>query len=314
MGITLDTNMYLLCSMFNISYKKITDEYSGMSVEDIMKAEAAQGNTAAASFDQSVLNDPNKLIELFELQNPGNKFAILSNMNERDLDELLPLLKPQDLTVALNYFTKDKLLNMFEELPKEELVNYVMQMFAPEQLMQYMPEEQLNKALQSTDMDKSLEIKYLKTMKPEILAQMYEAATGQEAPGSQNVGMDGKAKYDSKELYNSIVSLPDDKFQDAMLAIPTQNKKDFMSKMAKEDPKIFQMFDSDAYCNIINQRKEKADMVLYANVIDEKQLVNMVSQLPQDLTAAVLTQIDTDKFADVLLSKFKNILSQVIAG
>lgn len=314
MGITLDTDMYLLCSMFNISRKKISDEYSGMSVEEIMKAEAAQGNRAAANFDQSILSNPVKLIELFQLNDPGNKFAILHNMNEQDLDELLPLLSPEDLAIGLNYFTKDKLLNMLEDLPKKELVKYAMEMFSPEQLIQYMPEEQLNKALMSTDMDKGLEIKYLQALKPEVLAQMYEAATDQDAPGSENMGMDGKAQYDGKQLYQQIVALPDNKFKEAMLSMPTQSKKDFIFKMTKDDPKIFLMFDSKAYCNIINQRKEKADMVKSANVIDEKQLVKMVSQLPQDLTAAVLTQIDTKKFADVLLAKFKNILSQIIAG
>lgn len=314
MGITLDTDMYLLCSMFNISRKKIADEYSGMSVEEIMKAEAAQGNRAAANFDQSILSDPVKLIELFQLKDPGNKFAILSNMNERDLDELLPLLSPEDLAVGLKYFTKDKLLDLIEHMPKEELVKYAMQMFSPQQIIQYMPEEQLNKALTSTEMDKGLEIKYLQSLKPEVLAQMYEAATGQPAPGSENVGLDGKANLDGRQLYNSIVALPDDKFQEAMLGIPIQNKKDFLFKISKDDPKVFLMFDPKAYCDIIGQRKEKSEMVQYANTIDENQLVKMVSQLPQDLTAAVLTQIDTKKFADVLMSKFKNILSEIVAG
>ena len=51
--------------MFNISRKKLSDVYAGMSIEEIMKAEAQQGNTAAAKFDSAVLNDPIKLIKLF---------------------------------------------------------------------------------------------------------------------------------------------------------------------------------------------------------------------------------------------------------
>lgn len=314
MGISINIDTYLFCSMFNISATKLYSEYSGKSIEEIMQAEAAQGNPEAAKFDKAILNDPVKLIELFQLKDPENKFAILSNMNEHDLKELLPLLEQADLMVGLNFFTKDKLLAMAEDLPKEQLVKMAFEMFSPEQLMQFMPEKQLDKALMSTDMDKGLEIKYLQTLKPEILAQMLESVTGQ-AAGSGDVGLDGKPRgLNASDLASQITALPDDKFQEAMINIPPQNKRDFILRMTKDDPKIFLMFDSDAYTNIINQKKEKQDIVKSAKVIQPEQLVKMIAQLPQDLTAAVLTQIDVKKFADVLMSSFKQILGQLVAG
>lgn len=314
MGITIDANMYLLCSMFNISRKKLANEYSNLTVEEIMKAEAEQGNTAAANFDKSVLSDPTKLIELFELKDPGNKFAILRNMNEHDLDEILPLLSPEDLAAGLNFFTKDKLLALTNNLPIEQLVKMTFEMFSPEQLMQFMPEEQLNKALSSQDMDKSLEIKYLQSLKPEIMAQMLESVTGQPVSGADDIGLDGQANLDKAVLYNQLIELPDDKFQEALLNIPTQNKREFILKMSKENPKIFEMFEADAYTNIINQRKEKKDIVKAAHVLEPKFLVGMITQLPQELTAAVLTQIDTKKFAEILMTSFKDILSKIVAA
>lgn len=314
MGITLDVDMYLLCRMFNISYKKITNEYSGMSVEEIMKAEAQQGNTSAAKFDQSVLSDPVKFIELFGLKDPGNKYAILNNMNEDDLDELLPKLSSTDLILGLNYFNKDKLLDMMQELPPEQLVNLTYQMFSPEQLMQLMPEEQLNKVLMSTDIDKNMEIKYLQTMKPEVLAQMLEATTGQPVQTNNNSDFSTMADLNPQQLVGQIVALPDNKFQEAMLNIPTENKRLFVLKLTQENPKLLNSIDPKAYTDIIGQRKEKQDILKSAIVLEPEQLVKMVSQLPKDLTAAVLTQIDTKQFADVLLSKFKNIISEIIAG
>jgi len=314
MGITLNIDTYLLCSMFNVNVKKLQTEYSGMSIEEIMKAEAANGNSEAAKFDASVLSDPVKLIELFQLKDPGNKYAILSNMNEQDLNDLLPLLEQADLVAGLNYFTKEKLLKMSEELPKDQLVNMTFEMFSPEQIMQLMPEDQLNKALQSTDMNKDLEEKYLQSMKPEILAQMLEAATGQPAMGSEDVGLDGKSNLNGQALAAQIEALPDDKFQEAMISIPPQNKRDFMLKMSKEDPKIFQMFDSEAYTKIIGNKKDKQDIVKSAKVLLPEHLCKMIAQLPKDLTAAVLTQIDTKKFAEELLSNFKQILTQIVAG
>ena len=314
MGITLDADLYLLCSMFNINYRKLSDEYSGLSVEEIMKKEAKQGNTAAANFDASILGNPIKFIELFGLQNCGNKYAILSNMNEYDLKELLPLLNQADLVAGLNFFTKDKLIDLIGGLPIEQLVKLTFEMFSPEQLMQYMPEDQLNKVLTSPDMDKDLEIKYLQTLKPEILAQMLEAATGQPVSGSQDVGLDGKADFNVESLMKQISELPDDKFREAMMGIPLANKQNFVLKMAKENPKIFQLFDASAYTNIIDHRRNKEDIVKASIVIQHAQLVEMIKELPRDLTAVVLTQIDTKKFADVLLKSFKNIISQIIAG
>lgn len=316
MGITIDVDMYLLCSMFNISPKKITDEYSGMTIEEIMEAEAKQGNTEAANFDSSVLNDPAKLIELFELKDPGNKYAILSNMNEDDLDNLLPMLKPEDLIQGLNFFTEDKLLSMVGELPKGQLVNLTFQMFSPEQFMQLMPDEQMNKVLSSTDMqqNKGLELKYLQNVNPQVLAQMIEASTGQQAAGVSDPGLDGQQTFDQKALLDQITNLNDDKFQDALLCMPKASKQKFMLQMTQDDPKIFQLFSPDAFTDVIANKKQKSDVIRSANVIEPDQLVGMVQQLPQNLTAVVLTQMDTKKFADVLIGNFKNILSQIVAG
>lgn len=312
--ITLDTNIILLCSMFNISYRKLSNEYSGMPIEQILDTEAAQGNTAAANFDRSILSDPQKLIELFKLGDVGNKYAILSNMNEHDLVNLLPKLNQQDLIAGLQFFTKDKLLDLVEKMPKKDLVKYVFNMFSPEQLMQFMPEEQLDKVLTSEQLDKNLILKYLPTIKPEILAQMYEAATGELINGG-NVGLDGhQIGMSLSDLISKVSQLPDDKFKEALLSIPTQNKKDFTLKLTKENPNLYLLIDADAYTKIIGQRKNKQDMIKAANVIDNEQLVKMMTHLPKDLMSVVLTQIDTKKFADVLLSQFKNIIAEIVAG
>lgn len=314
--ITLDTNLSLLYSLFNISAKKLATEYSGMSIEDIMQAEAAQGNTQAANFDSEILNDPVKLIEFFQLRDPSNKYAILSNMNEHDLENLLPLLGQSDMVAGLQFFTKDKLLKLAEGLPKDQLLKLVFDMFSPEQIMQLMPEDQLNKVLSSPDMDKGLELKCLKSVKPEILAQMLEAVTGQSvqvAGNGEGIG-GGNAGLDVQSLLNQIEALPDAKFQEAMLNMPKANKRAFVLKLTQQDPKLFRLIDSSAYTDIIDQKKDKQDIIRSSSVIDPEQLIKMLKDLPQDLTAVVMTQIDPKKFADVLISSFKNILGQIMAG
>jgi len=300
--------------MFNISRKKLSGEYSGMSVEEIMKTEAAQGNTAAAKFDTSILNDPIKLIKLFKLNDVDNKYAILSNMSEQDLEELLPLLGQEELMMGLNFLSKDKLLELMEKLPPEQLVNLTFQMFSPEQIMCYMPEEQLNKFLQSSEIDRGMFEKYLPTLKPEIMAQMLEATTGMPVGGRESAGMDGKPILDAQSLLNQLLALPDDKFQEAMINIPPVNKQDYILRMAKDNPKLFELFDPSAYTKIIGQRKDKPDIIKSFTVVDPMQIVKMLKKLPKDLTAVVMTQIDPKMFANVLIDNFKNILREIVAA
>jgi len=314
MGISLNVDTYLLCSMFNVSTSKLATVYSGKSVEEIMEAEAAQGNTAAANFDKSILSDPVKLVEFFKLNNVGNTYAILSNMSEKDLKELLPLLDKSDLVAGLNFFNKDKLMDLISQLPPEQLTKLVFEMFSPEQIMQMMPMDQLDKFLQSDKLDKGMELKYLQSMKPEVLAQMLEAVTGQPVAGSQNAGIDGSTNLDAAALFKQIAALPDAKFQEALLNIPPQNKRNFVLSMSKEDPKLFELFDPKAFTNIINAQKEKQDVIKASSVIEPEQLLKMLNQLPQDLTAVVMTQIDPNKFADVLIANFKDILGQICAA
>jgi len=317
MGITLNTDMYMLCNLFDVSAQKISAQYSGMSVEAIMKAEAEAGNSKAANFDSEVLSNPAKLVELFQLNNVGNKYQLLSNMNEHDLQQLLPMLDQSDMIAGLQYFDKDKLLSLTESLPKEQLLKFTQDMFTPEQLMQYLPENELDKMLSSTDMDKQSEMSALSSLNPSILAQMYEATTGQSMQSEENsTKMDGSVNQSaiSSNVLSQVQGLPDDKFQEAMLNMPPANKRNFSLIMAKSNPNLLQSINSSAYTNLINEKKDKQDVLRSANTIEPEQLVKMLEKLPKDLTAIVLTQIDPMKLANVLQSSFKQILSQVVAG
>lgn len=318
--IRIDANLYMLFSLFNISPKKISDEYSGMSIEEVMRAEAAQGNKAAANFDTSILNNPVKLIEFFQLKDPNNRYAILSNMNEQDLEKLLPLLEKDDMLLGLNYFTKDKLLDLIEQIPPEQLINLALEMFSPAELILKMPEEQLNKFLTSTDLDKDLIKKLLPELKPEFLMQMYEAATGQTVMafqaqpqgGASSMGsnMGSNMGFDSKTLANMISSLPDDKFKEAILNMQPIAKQELIFKLTSSDKKLFQLFEPSAITNIIGE-KEKAEIVKASHVIEPEQLVKMLEELPQDLTAVIMTQINEEKFAKILIDNFQDVLGKI---
>ena len=90
---------------------KIANQYVNKDIEEIMKLEAEQGNSKAKDYEK-ILSDPDKLMDIFKLSNIQNKFIILQNMAEDDLDKLLPFLEQEQLIKGLYFFTEDKLLAM----------------------------------------------------------------------------------------------------------------------------------------------------------------------------------------------------------
>jgi len=359
MSISIDTDLSALATKLHISPERMS-LYGNKSVQDIAEAEAASGNAQAAQVLMQMISDPDQLVKLFKLSDASNRYAILKNLSEKDLKGLLPLLEKEDLAAGLNFFTKDKLLDLVEQLPKDQLVKYVSQMFSKEQIMKLMPEKEMDKLLQSQDLDKNLVLKHLKDIPPAVLSQMLEAATGQQAMGQQ-AGADqqsdsssgqsndqtqamaasaamansgamaasssanmqsfdttssgnsgsGIGSPEQTDLINKISQLSPSQYKDALTSMPEDMKRGFIHSMGKDDPKIYELFSASAYTGLLKQ-KEKPDLVKSATALEPEQLMKMIKELPKDLMAVVATQIDPAKFADVLASKYQDVLKKVV--
>ena len=124
MAIAIDTNLIYLQNRLNISADRL-QTYQGKTIDQIIEAEAAAGNQLAIALAEELLSNVNLLVELFQLADPNNKFMILRNMDDKQLEGFLPLMEKNDLVQGLNYFTQDKLLKLppiispaFSLLPK----------------------------------------------------------------------------------------------------------------------------------------------------------------------------------------------------
>ena len=85
MSIVIDSDLTYLVNRLSISEVKIQEYYSDMSAEEIIKAEASQGNQAAIELANELLNNVQLVIELFKLADPNNRYAILSEMTAQQL-------------------------------------------------------------------------------------------------------------------------------------------------------------------------------------------------------------------------------------
>ena len=125
MAVVLDTNMKLFAERLNITSSRMVRDYGMSTVDEIIEAEAAQGNTQAVNYAREMYNSPSKLIKIFKLTDVENKFVILHNMDDKTRLQVLPLLEKEDLVMGMYFFTKDKLLSMLMEVDIEELVNVI---------------------------------------------------------------------------------------------------------------------------------------------------------------------------------------------
>ncbi len=301
MSLTIDTTLDYLRSKLGLSSAKM-ELYANMGVKEIIEAEAAQGNQAAIALAADMFTDPNTLIELFQLADPRNRLAIMKEMTGTQLEKLIPMLEKDDMVQGLRYFNFDTLIKLLTQIPKEELLKTVFQLFSQRQIIELMPEKQLDKVLTGADMDKELVLKNLRSIPETYLRQMIESITGQEAKGNSN------------ELISTIGQFGDLEYKNALRNLDSEQKRKLTFLITSSDNKYYKNFDTDAYTHIIARECEKEDTVKAMGTIKPEYLEKMLTQLPQDLLCIVTTQIDTEKFAHSLIFKFPELLAQLVAS
>lgn len=298
--IVIDGDYNYLINRLNLTPQKL-DEYGNKTVDEILEAEAAAGNQAAIELVNEMYTNVAFLVEIFKLADPQNKYMILSQMSSKQLEEFLPLMETKDLLQGLMYFSQDKLLDMMKDLPPEQLVEAVFQMFSQEEIIQYMPEDQIDKVLTGPELEKNKVLEHLKSIPPEYLTQMIENVTGQPLDEMDNI-----------DMVNKIGDFNPLEYKDALTGMQPVQKQQLMLSLCKEDPKLYQLFAPEEYTNIVNTYKQKPQVVKALEVVEKEEIIKMVQELPNDLLSMVITQIDPDTFGDMLIKKHAELLAHVV--
>ncbi len=302
MSLTIDSNIEYLQRRLGINATAFYEKYSEMSVKDIIEAEAAQGNQAAIALADEILNNVSFVVELFDLADTNNKYAILREMNYRQLQDFLPKMEDKDLLQGLFFFSNDKLMKLLEALPPDQLVKTAFELFSKEEIVKLMPNEQLDKFLTSTEIDKNKILKHMQSITEEYVAQVIEQITGEAVDDNMN----------SFDLAKKIGNLSPLEYQDALKAFQPTQKQQLVLSLGKEHNEWFQLFDAHAYTTIINREKQQAEIIKGMSVIESEHIQNMLKELPNDLLSVVITQIDTDEFAEILMDRMPEMLAKMI--
>lgn len=305
--IRLDIDLSYLTKNFEIGTQRV-NQYGTKSIDEIMEAEAAQGNTKAASFDDKVLRDPKELMKLFKLQSSRNRYAILRNMNSSDLEYLVQFLEPNDLLMGLMFFTKEKILNLIYDLPKNKICSILFNAFSPEQFLKMIPEKELDKFFDSDKLDKNKILDFIKTIPEDKLNKMMEKFLYQDT---------GKVQEDMNWSKEHVVDFMDklqpDKFKAALKCFEKEEKMGLILDLTKQDKTLFTEFSKNALTMPLAQL-DKGEIVKNMDKLKPEDLMKMVNQLPDELLAVVITQIDPMVFAEVLCKNFQDVLSEIGVG
>ena len=300
MSIVLDTNMKLFAERMHITSSRMIQDYGLKTVDEIIEAEAAQGNMHAVNYAREMYNSPAKLIKVFKLTDVENKFVLLHNMDPHLREQVLPMLDSEDLVMGLYFFTQDKLLEMLKNVDIEELVNVILGAFPLDQIVMMYTEDDLAAFFQNEKLEKYDVINQLKSMPPEVMQKFVEGVTGM--PSEQTNPLD---------LIKSIENLPIDKYRKFMASIDPDVQRQLTFQLTKQKPEYMQLFENETYVNMLSTLM-KAEMVKPMIFLQKETLVEMITELPDDLMSIVAAQVDTKDFAEFLLEGHTDLLEQAL--
>lgn len=305
--IRLDIDLSYLAKHFEIGTQRL-NQYGTKSIDEIMEAEAAQGNTKAQNFQKDVVSNPRELVKLFKLADSRNRYAILSQMNSRDLEYIAQFLTPEDLQMGLMFFTKTKIMNLIYDLPKNKICSIIFQAFSVDQFLKMIPEKELNKFFNSDKLDKNKILDFVKTIPPETLNKMLEKYMYQEE-GKIQKGLN----LSQEEIVKWMDQLKPEQFKKALQCFEREEKQALILNLVQKDNKLLTEFSKNALTYPLKQM-DKVDIVKCMDKLEPQDLLKMVNELPDELLAVVVTQIDPLVFAEILSKNFKDIITEIGIG
>ena len=109
-------------------------------------------------------------------------------------------------------------------------------------------------------MDKNRLLEHLKSIPPEYLAQIIESVKGEECKDQDNI-----------DMVNQISQFNPLEYRDALTSLQPTQKRKLTLGLVKEDNKLYQLFDPRAYTDMINENKQKPEIVKAMAVLENEE-------------------------------------------
>ena len=300
MALVIDANMKHIADSLHITSSRMIRDYGLSTVDEIIEAEAAKGNSRAVDYAREYYNSPERLIKVFQLTNIENKFLIINNMDDLTREKLLTLLPQKDLVMGLHFFKQDKLLKLMMKVDIKELVRVVLTAFPFDQIISMLNEEDLSSFFLNNQLPKETVTAQLKEMPQDMIQKFVENVTGQPMQeGSFN------------SILENLNKLPDDQFRKFMAAVDPDVQRQLTYQITKENPEYLLLFNNETYVNMMSTLL-KPDMIAPMVMLNQDTLVNMITLLPDNLISVVASQVDEKKFATFLQDGHMDLIEKAM--
>lgn len=293
--ISLDVDISFLSRYFGIGVKAL-EQYRNKNITEIMQIEAQKGNFKAANFLVKLTNDPKELAKVFQLVEPKNRYLILSHMNRDDLMKVMSYLDPEELLLGLSIFNQEAIIKMMQNLSQESLSKVVMEKMDPDKFVKNLPTKFIDEFMDSDKIDRNMYMQAMQEIDDDQLQKMMEHYTGQSC-------------YEDRDgMMQQLGKMDDESFMRAMHSFEPESKQKLVISMLNKQPDLMQEFSAEAMTHPFKMM-EKGEILKSLSVLETKDLLPMVQEMPQEVMALVATQIDPEMLANVLCKDFKDVIA-----
>ncbi|OGI18103.1 MAG: hypothetical protein A2287_10185 [Candidatus Melainabacteria bacterium RIFOXYA12_FULL_32_12] len=294
--ITLDTSLIFNTMYYELNTKR-TNTNAYESIDSYTEAHAAKGTP---EFVKNKDLDQDTIIKALKLHLPRNRLSILNLLNHSELVQLLYLLDKGKMVLGLKFFTKPKLLQYIYDLPKEEILKILFQVYSKDELLSFMPMKALMGFLGSTKIQHGDLMKVIKSMPKHLLAQILESITGKPV---ENMTIDEMIKKLGKCKQEALV--------EGLRSLPYKELLQVVSKLTEMNNDLFLEFSKNSLIDPIS-RLGKSSIVESMQVLNPELIVKLLDELPNNLLAVINTMIDQDKLTEVLQKYHSDLLASLV--
>ena len=294
--IYLDLNLKYLERMFGFQAGNIND-YTGKSIKEIMESEAAAGNVNAANFEKDVFSSPEEIMEVFNLIDPENRYLILTQLSSLELQKLMPYLSDEAMYSALNYLTKDTMLKVLYRLPQKDLAQICFTVMPAEKFLQKTKESELNAFFDSTKVERHDVIKSIGNLEPYQLCSIMESITGKPVESCQ-----------PQQIQEKLSQMDPTQFKKTIAAFDHDVKASMIMNILDQKPDLTQEFSKQALISPFMEMK-RDEFLEAMSAMKTDNLLEMMKELPEEVLPSVVSAIDPEDFAKILMTDFKSVLA-----
>ena len=243
-----------------------------------------------------------QLIEAFNLYDPKNRFTILNLFSREQQQEVIALLGKDAMVLGMKLYDEDKILNLLFGTSQEDISKVLMGSMPMEKIFELIPEEFLNKFILSEDLEKQDFMAGFVQFSQDELCKLLETITGMP-----------QKNRPFEEMINALGLLPLEFLQPSLLGVKPEQKIALIANMMKENQELFKLFPKAQLLMPLDKVGKENTLKGFKN-LKKEMLGNMLKQLPDEMLPLLLTLIDPERLARVLIEKYRDDIIKALSG